>query len=79
MLSCWFRYVPVHLLLELELNSQDQNVNELEFELSRMYMKRRLGGWRDIRAGRASGSAGKPVQPGPKPGRVHWGTMLLDS
>ena len=31
--------VPVQLLLELELNWLDQNVNELEFELSRMYMK----------------------------------------
>ena len=28
--------IPVQLLLELEVNWQDQNVNELEFELSRM-------------------------------------------
>ena len=32
--------IPVQLLLELEANWLDQNVNELEFELSRMYMKR---------------------------------------
>ena len=31
--------IPVQLLLELEANWIDQNVNELEFELSRMYMK----------------------------------------
>ena len=31
--------IPVQLRLELELNWLDQNVNELEFELSRMYMK----------------------------------------
>ena len=31
--------VPVQLLLELEANLLAQNVNELEFELSRMYMK----------------------------------------
>ena len=30
---------PVQLLLELEGNWIDQNVNELEFEQSRMYMK----------------------------------------
>ena len=28
--------IPVQLLLELEANLLDQNVNELEFELSRM-------------------------------------------
>ena len=28
--------IPVQLLLELEANLPDQNVNELEFELSRM-------------------------------------------
>ena len=28
--------VPVQLLLELEVNLLDQNVNELEFELSKM-------------------------------------------
>ena len=28
--------LPVQLLLELEANLLDQNVNELEFELSRM-------------------------------------------
>ena len=28
--------IPVQLLLELELKELDQNVNELEFELSRM-------------------------------------------
>ena len=28
--------IPVELLLELEANWLDQNVNELEFELSRM-------------------------------------------
>ena len=32
--------IPVQLLLELEVNWLDQNVNELEFELSRMCMKR---------------------------------------
>ena len=32
--------IPVQLLLELEANWLDQNVNELEFELSRMSMKR---------------------------------------
>ena len=31
--------IPVQLLLELGANWLDQNVNELEFELSRMYMK----------------------------------------
>ena len=30
---------PVQLLLKLEPNWLDQNVNELEFELSRMQMK----------------------------------------
>ena len=30
--------IPVQLLLELELNWLVQNVNELEFELSRMYL-----------------------------------------
>ena len=28
--------IPVQLLLELEANLQDQNVNEVEYELSRM-------------------------------------------
>ena len=28
--------IPVQLLLEIEANLLDQNVNELEFELSRM-------------------------------------------
>ena len=40
----WYEYLsvqlpfelPVQFLLELELNLLDQNVNELEFELSRM-------------------------------------------
>ena len=31
--------IPVQLLLELEVNLLDQNVNELEFELSRMQIK----------------------------------------
>ena len=31
--------LPFQLLLELEGNLLDQNVNELEFELSRMWMK----------------------------------------
>jgi hypothetical protein len=31
--------VPIQLLLELEANWLDQNVHELEFELSRMQMK----------------------------------------
>ena len=31
--------IAVQLLLELEANWLDQNVNELEFELSKMYMK----------------------------------------
>ena len=34
--------IPVQLLLELEANWLDQNVNELEFELSRIFMKRPL-------------------------------------
>ena len=32
-------WIPVQLLLELKAYYVDQNVNELEFELSRMYMK----------------------------------------
>ena len=32
--------IPIPLLLELEANLLDQNVNELEFERSRMWMKR---------------------------------------
>ena len=31
--------IRVQLLLELEANLLAQNVNEIEFELSRMYMK----------------------------------------
>ena len=31
--------IPVQLLLELEVNWQDKNVNELEFELSRISIK----------------------------------------
>ena len=31
--------IPVQLLLELEANRLDQNVNELEFDLSRTKMK----------------------------------------
>ena len=34
--------IPVQLLLELEPNWLDQNVNELEFELSRMQMKQTI-------------------------------------
>ena len=35
--------IPVQLLLELEVNLLDQNVNELEFELSKIQMKQPNG------------------------------------
>ena len=40
-IAIWVQ-IPVQLLLELEANWLDKNVNELEFELSRMYMKQPL-------------------------------------
>ena len=39
--------ILVQLLLELVANWRDQNVNELEFELSRMWMKQSNALWHD--------------------------------
>ena len=35
--------IPVQLLLKLEANILDKNVNKLEFELSKMYVKQPNG------------------------------------